>query len=214
MTPNCFAPVLGLVTALTFAGYSNADVVIYDWEGTTESFEWRNDFTAATPPSSSTSGVTHGSNSASIDVVGNSWTFFSGPWHSAPLPALVGNSKVEVDIALATPPNPSNFWEGMDAWIVVQGNNADGNAYFQVQGPATRITSSATVSFDYSTGPASILADGTASVVNFEIRFSGAGGWTPGTVYIDNFRVDAVPEPASLALLTLGATAMLRRSRP
>jgi hypothetical protein len=51
---------------------------------------------------------------------------------------------------------------------------------------------------------ATLAASGNPTQIGFQI-----GGGGTGDVYLDNLRVQAIPEPGTLALLALGALGLL-----
>jgi hypothetical protein len=63
------------------------------------------------------------------------------------------------------------------------------------------------------TGNGVIDQGATSKGVLESLALTSLGNAGPYTVYLDNFRVGAVPEPASMAALGLGVAALLRRRR-
>jgi PEP-CTERM motif len=152
---------------------------------------------------SSTQGVTDGS--FSLDL-----TYASSPNYGTPMSSansssltsiLANNPSVSLDVF--TPSSSFGFYLQIQLWV----NNAD-TGYFQ-DGDyiSTTIGSETTITFPNL--PAAQVAILAASSNPTQIGFQIGGGGA-GDVFLDNLRVQPVPEPGTLALLGLGALCLLR----
>jgi len=178
-----------------------ASTLVESWENTLDG--WTVSGAGVGSSSFSTSqGVTAGS--YSLDL-----TYASNPTYGTPMfsaydssltAMLANNPSVSLDVY--TPPASFGFYLQIQLWV----NNAD-TGYFQDGGYiGTTIGSETTITFpDLPSAQVAILA---ASSNPTQIGFQIGGGGT-GDVFLDNLRVQQIPEPGTLALMGLGALGLL-----
>lgn len=153
---------------------------------------------------SDTIGVTDGTHSAMHDPgSGFGWGISTGDWPNPNWPALEAalavGSILKFDV---TTTNEDSLGEELfvGAWIWHSGGNESaGSVSVPTDGSTT------TIELDVSA-----FTDWT-QIRLFTNATSEAATYDPGTIYYDNFRI--VPEPASLALVSLGGLALLGRRR-
>ncbi|MGD0259080.1 MAG: PEP-CTERM sorting domain-containing protein [Verrucomicrobiota bacterium] len=151
---------------------------------------------------STTQGVTDGS--YSLDL-----TYASSPTYGTPMysaysssltSTLANNPSVSLDVY--TPPASFGYYLQIQLWI----NNAD-TGYFQDGAYiGTTIGSETTITFPVL--PPALVATLAASSNPTQIGFQIGGGGA-SDVFLDNLRVQEVPEPGTLALLGLGALGLV-----
>lgn len=153
----------------------------------------------------STTGVTEGTYSLEIQV-NTGWHKALELWNQNYAPTVLANGKMLIDV---TVPQAGN-WIGID-----MGFYGDGQGGWQTMAAtagsvypgATKVT----LEYDYSTSSLVMPQPGATWWNILMIVNSDLPADTP--IYIDNFRFEPVPEPASLGLLAIGAVAMLGRRR-
>jgi hypothetical protein len=178
-----------------------ATVLLESWENTLDG--WTVSGGGVGSSSFSTAqGITAGS--FSLDLTYPSNPNYGTPMFSAYSPSwtstLANNPRVSLDVY--TPPASFGYYLQVQLWV----NNAD-TGYFQDGSYfGTTIGSETTITFpDLPADKLAILAvSSNPTQIGFQI-----GGGGAGDVFLDNLRVEAVPEPSTLALLGLGALGLL-----
>lgn len=170
------------------------------------SFENQANGWAAIAGYSTTTGVTEGSYSAMVNVpTGWSNGPFKSGWSPNLLTDLAAGDTIYMDV---TPSFPVPA--GCHLQIAWQLQQANGTGTGDVGYMSVNATGTTTVSYAYAGAFTPDLSNLTAAggwanvsvVTNVGGVDPGTGlAYVPGTVYFDNFRVGAVPEPASLGLL-------------
>lgn len=121
--------------------------------------------------------------------------------------ALNANDTLEVDVSTALQAAEVGWY--LETRIILQGGSPGGNYY--IEGPLVSVVSPdgslTTTKVSYNYGPD--LATGPLQSWAKVRLVSNTGG--SGVLYYDNLA--AVPEPATIALLSLGGLALLRRRR-
>lgn len=224
-----------MVGGLLLAGFGQADAVLIAY--------WNfNNLTAGSPPSNVnqtnyavdqgagtlnlvgfatwTSGTTYGinnfagslTNALGADIAGQALALQGGS--SSTLQNNGASMVIQVNLtnvvdpvlSFATQKTSTGFNSNQVAWSL------DGSTWTNFGSPYDPVTSytfpNGLQSFDFS---AINALDGVANAY-FRVTFGGATGAT-GNNRIDNIQVNAVPEPATLAILGLAGAAVLRRRR-
>lgn len=171
-------------------------VVLASWENATEGWGGTTGFSNST-------GVTHGTYSAMHDpVAGFGWGLQTGNWNAGlwvPMEAaLLTNSHLSFDV---TATNEDSLGDTLTVGLWLWHSGGNGSA------------GSASVKTDGSTKTLSFDVSGFTGLTQIRLwtNVSGGNGFDPSTIYYDKFR--AVPEPAALGLMGLGALMMFSRRR-
>jgi hypothetical protein len=180
---------------------AQASTLLESWENTLDG--WTVSGGGVGSSSFSTAqGVTDGSFSLDLTYPGNPtygtplFSSYNSSWTSI----LANNPSVSLDVY--TPPASFSYYLQVQLWV----NNAD-TGYFQDGSYfGTTIGSETTITFP--TLPSALVATLAASSNPTQIGFQIGGGGA-GDVFLDNLRVQEVPEPGTLALLGLGALGLL-----
>lgn len=152
-------------------------------------------------------------NSLNSDVAGQALTIQGGASEST-TPVQNNGATLIIQVDLSTLSNPILSFASQRSTTGFNSNqmaySVDGTSYTDFGSPFNPGTSfgSTVYSFDFSSIDA---LDGDASVF-FRITLTGATS-NAGNIRIDNVQINAVPEPASALLGSLGLLALLRRRR-
>lgn len=208
-----FAPIaaVSLILGAVAPAMAAVETTIYSWENTHHNFRVgqgvADPFVAV--QNTDAWGVTDGTYSGEAATAATT-NFIRGAWSADLADALQGNSVAKVDFAVKNP--STTITQNVTFSIIVWGRNADGSGSFSVELPSLERTRAqkGTASIDY--GALNPLLTTGVDEARLEFRVTRQGGFT-GSYYFDNFRVEVVPEPASLALAGLGGALMLVRRR-
>lgn len=209
-----------LAVSLIAVASANADVVIGDFEGGAAEAGW-GEWNSGVQPFSSIITVTNEAatlGTGSVKIVQSGWDqnlAFSAD--GATRAAFMAHDQLKFDVIY--PATTQEGWaqifelaiNSQHGGFVGLSLSADGAGWGAGGGGA--ITK--TYTYDYSSGAgatnhkADWLANGAPGWI--ELIFATNSDANHGTFYIDNVRLVAVPEPASLATLALGGMALRRR---
>jgi hypothetical protein len=187
--------------SLNFQPAQAAATLIESWENTLDGWTVSGGGVGSSSFSSA-QGVTAGSFSLDLTYASNPnyGTPMSSAYSSSLTSTLANNPQVSLDVY--TPPASFGYYLQIQLWV----NNAD-MGYFQDGAYlGTTIGSETTITFpDLPAAQVAILAaSSNPTQIGFQI-----GGGGAGDVFLDNLRVQQIPEPATLALLGLGALGFL-----
>jgi hypothetical protein len=201
----CAAVLSAATFSLSFQPAQAAPVLIESWENTLDGWTVSGGGVGSSS-FSSTTGVTAGLYSLDLTYAGapNYGTPLSSAYNSSWTSILANNPRVSLDVY--TPPASFGYYLQIQFWV----NNAD-TGYFQDGGYlSTTIGSETTITFpDLPAAQVAILATSSnPTQIGFQI-----GGGSPGDVFLDNLRAQAVPEPAAWAMLGLGSLVMVALRR-
>lgn len=166
-----------------------------------------------TSDAAATVGVTEGTHSLRLDLpaAANSWTLYQiqhSTFGAAGNGLNIEQDRVKIEFDVTT--NAANVW----ATQLVQGGNP---AYSSgVVGPTDCSSSDGSwkttrVAYDFS---AVYPVGGVVGWENYRMVFRGDNSGNPSvarTIYVDNYSISAVPEPAMLSLLAVAGLALARR---
>jgi len=186
------ALMLGILAAATIP----AQAAFFDWEtaalGTTNSLSQTNDGITATA-TSSTGGFLVYDNGAYFPAFGN-----RSIWPDAG----AGNfGVIRIDF--------TQWMTSVSVWGGDNGADDDGNAMLMAYDNTDTIVSSHMLNYGLNNQPINLVAN--APVIAY-ITLS-SGGDNPNSLMWDNISASPVPEPATMALLGLGAVALYRQRR-
>ncbi len=176
--------------------------VIYSWENASQGW-------GSIAGYSTTTGVTEGTHAAAYDApVGFSWGMQTGNW-ALDFAALNAAQKTGAKILLdITGPNedPGEGAVSVGIWIWHNGANTSLGSY---EIPTDGSTN--TYEFDFATP--GVGGDPGIDWTQARIWSTTTEGYDPGVLYIDNLRIEPIPEPASLVLAVSGGLLLLQRVR-
>jgi hypothetical protein len=197
----------GLVVAsammLLLQSASAQTITLESWENTLDGWTVPQGPTYFTPAFTTKTGVTDQSYSLALTGVGaagpNYGQMLLSPFVPAWTAALGSSSNLMLDVY--TPPGSFGFFLQFDIDI----NNAD-TGFQSLDGysyPATVIGAETTIKVPISP---TLQAELLASTNPTQIAIQVGGGFSAGneTMYLDNLRVNGIPEPSTYALLGLG----------
>lgn len=158
----------------------------------------------------STTGVTNGSFSMAITDSDTSWAWVGKSYDATTYAAWKANPIIKIDLQ----DGPSATGHNIDVYFAM---NSDGTGAGWTQtGIITSwpwlnagATNAQTLMWDTSSIAATAGTNGTWWQLNIMVRT----GQTPQTFYFDNLRLEAIPEPATLALVGTPAVLLLMRRR-
>ncbi|HUK81706.1 MAG TPA: PEP-CTERM sorting domain-containing protein [Verrucomicrobiae bacterium] len=177
--------------------------LLESWEGTLNGWTVQDANYAYAP--STVDGVTEGTYSAALTgTAGPGYGQMLLSPYQASWTALLGNA-ASLSLDIYTPPGSFGYYLQFDVDV----NNAD-TGYQSLTGysyPATVIGSQYTLTIPISPAIAAGLA---ASANPTQIAIQIGGGYSDGneTMYLDNLRVTAIPEPSTFGLLGLGVLSL------
>lgn len=193
------------MTAAILGAASAHAVTLSSFETGTEGFN------SSATLASSTIGATDGTKSLAITYTGFAWVESSGDSNAimqANADALLASTdkKLYIDFTVDSP--------GVGAWAnaLLSFNDADGWRQLANAVDIPTSVGTHTVAIDYSELAMPNYAGGNWFKYSFSVN-GPATAASPLTIYVDNIRVESVPEPASMAALGLGVAAIVRKRR-
>jgi PEP-CTERM motif len=201
---RCFGGLIAASAVMLMVQNASAQTITLEsWENTMDGWTIPQGPAYFTPAFSTKLGVTDGTYSLALSGVGSSQPNYGqmllSPFVPAWTAALGSSSNLSLDVY--TPAASFGFFLQFDIDI----NNAD-LGFVSLDGfsyPSTVIGSETTITVPISQNIRSALLTSTNAT---QIAIQVGGGFTGGneTMYLDNLRVNGIPEPSTYALLGLG----------